>query len=55
MELDIDVLIRLGDCIVVFAGRRVVPTCRRLRGVLGECLSTNGCTPYVGGGLNPAL
>ena len=55
MELDIDVLVRLGDCIVVFADGRVVPTYRRLRRVFGKCVSINGCTPYVGGGLNPAL
>jgi hypothetical protein len=55
MKLDIDVLICLGYCIVVFAGGRVVPTYIRLRRVLVKRVSTNGCTPYVGGGRNPAL
>jgi hypothetical protein len=55
MELDIDVLVRLGDGIVVFAGGRVIPTCRILRRVLAICMRMNGCTPYVGGGLSPAL
>jgi hypothetical protein len=40
MELNINVLVCSGDRIVVFAGRRVVPTYRRLRRVLVSCVST---------------
>jgi len=55
MELDIDVLIRLGDGIVVLAGGRVVPTYTRFSRILVKCMTFDLCAPYVGGGRSPPL
>ena len=38
MELNINILVCLGDRIVVFAGRRGVPTYRKIRRVLVSCV-----------------